>query len=55
MMGHRQKLKTGDEVDQVIAPHMYIHLERHSSEIKRGMRRRERREAKEELRQFDTI
>ena len=45
MMGTRQKLIDGDEVDQVFHPHDYCYLKRRSSKIKRKMRRRARREA----------
>ena len=44
MMGTRQKLIDGDEVDQVFHPHDYCYLKRRSSKIKRKMRRRARRE-----------
>ncbi len=49
MMGTRQKLKDGDEVDQVSAPNMYKYLKRRSSKIKRKMRRRRRREVFENV------
>ncbi len=43
----KQKLKTGEEFDVVYAKDMYCYLERAgvSARIKRGMRRRARREA----------
>mgnify|MGYP000109054094 CR=1 FL=1 len=50
MMGlaMKQKLKTGDEVDCICARHMYKFLEHAgvASRIKRGLRRRMRRDAK---------
>ncbi len=45
MMGTRQKLIYGDEVDQVFNPRSYCYLKRQSSKIKKRMRRRARREA----------
>ena len=48
MMGTRQKLIYGDEVDQVFNPHSYCYLKRQSSKIKKRMRRRARRSARRE-------
>ena len=52
MMGTKQQLKDGDEVDQVSAPNMYKYLKRRSSKIKRKMRRRARREGNLTLRKI---
>ena len=50
MMGTRQKLKTGDEVDVLFARKWYCYLKRAgvSSRIKKAMRKRRRAELKKE-------
>lgn len=52
MMGHREKLINGDEVDCVLARDMYCYLDRAGTahKIKKHMSRRYRHEAKRELR-----
>ena len=49
----KQKLKTGDEYDCICARKMYKYLDRAgvASRIKRGLRRRLRREGKIEIRE----
>jgi len=44
MMGHKEKLKTGDEYDLVFAKHYYCYLALHgtSRKIKKIMNRRNR-------------
>jgi len=42
MMGHREKLKGGDEWDAVCARHVYCYLARASKRIKQQMTRRNR-------------
>ena len=47
----KQKLKTGDEVDCICARHMYKYLGHAgvSARIKRGLRRRIRRDGKKDI------
>jgi hypothetical protein len=47
----KQKLKTGDEVDCICARRMYCYLQHAgvTSRIKRGLRRRARRDGKKEV------
>ena len=49
-MGHREKLKDGDEVDAIYGKHIYVYLN-HSQvahRIKKRLSRRNRREVKQE-------
>jgi len=51
MMGHREKLKGGDEWDAVCGRHFYCYLARASKRIKQQMTRRNRHADKIELNQ----
>ena len=51
MMGHKEILKDGDEVDAIYGKHIYVYLGRSkiAHRIKKRLSRRNRREAKQGL------
>ena len=49
MMGHRQKLKGGEEYDAIHARHHYKYIWHHSHNVKKALARRERRAARNNL------
>ena len=49
MIGHRQKLKGGEEYDAINAKHRYKYIWHHSHNVKKRLARRARREARQRL------
>ena len=51
MMGHREKLKSGDEMDAIYGKHIYVYLScsKVAHKIKKKLSRRVRREVKQGL------
>ena len=50
MMGHKEILKDGVEVDAIYGKNMYKYIHHHSHNIKKRLSKRVRRVAKQELR-----
>ena len=51
MMGHKDKLKNGDEVDAILARHVYCYLKnrpKNVKRVKRAINKRLRKGAKDE-------
>ena len=53
MMGHRQKLKGGEEYDAICAKRFYKYIWHHSHNVKKRLARRARRVVKNNLKMFD--
>jgi len=49
MMGHKEILKDGVEVDAIYGKNMYKYIHHHSHNIKKRLSRRNRREIRQEL------
>ena len=49
MMGHRQKLKGGEEYDAIHAKHRYKYIWHHSHNVKKRLARRARRADRQKL------